>query len=146
MAEHNEKPLAAKLGIEQGMAVSIFNAPNYFEIDLGDLPDDVEVHRDADDAPADLFLIFADRSDEAKRGFERAVTNMTPDGVIWFAWPRESSDRARDIDEDTLRDLLQPDGMVDDGSCVIDETWSGMKFVVGEESREDWPPDGDATD
>lgn len=127
------------------MKVSVFNAPNYFELDLGDLPDDVEVYRDADDAPSDLYLIFADRSDEAQRGFERAVTQLPPDGAIWFAWPKESSDRASDITEDTLRDLFLTTGMVDNEVCAIDETWSGMRFVVREENRADWPPDPETT-
>lgn len=128
------------------MTVSVFNAPNYFEFDLGDLPDDVEVYRDADDAPAELYLIFADRSDEAQRGFERAVTHLPPDGAIWFAWPEKSSDRAGDITEDSLRELFLPTGMVDDKVCTIDETWSGLRFVVSEENRADWPPDLEATD
>lgn len=127
------------------MKVSIFNAPNYFELDLGDLPDDVEVYGDADDAPADLYLIFADRSDEAQRGFERAVTQLPPDGAIWFAWPKNSSDRASDTNVDTLRDLFLSTGMVDDETCDIDETWSGLRFVVPEESRADWPPDPETT-
>lgn len=141
MAEPNEKPLVQKLGIEEGMAVGILNAPNYFDIDLGDLPDGVEVHRDADDAPADLYLIFADRSDEAQRGFERAITQLPADGAIWFAWPKKSSDRDSDITEDTLRDLFLPSGMVDNKVCSIDETWSGLRFVVRKENRDDWPPE-----
>jgi len=143
MAEPNEKPLVQKLGIEEGMAVGILNAPNYFDIDLGDLPDGVEVYRDADDAPADLYLIFADRSDEAQRGFERAVTQLPADGAIWFAWPKKSSDRDSDITEDTLRDLFLPTGMVDNKVCSIDETWSGLRFVVRKENRDDWPPEPD---
>jgi hypothetical protein len=146
MAGYNGKPLVEKLGIKEGMSVSIFNAPNYFDFDLGDLPDDVEVFRDADDAPSDLYLIFADRSDEAQRGFERAVTHLPADGAIWFAWPKKSSDRESDLTEDTLRELFLPSGMVDNKVCAIDETWSGLRFVVRKENRADWPPDIEATD
>jgi hypothetical protein len=146
MAGYNGKPLVEKLGIKEGMSVSIFNAPNYFDFDLGDLPDDVEVFRDADDAPSDLYLIFADRSDEAQRGFERAVTQLPADGAIWFAWPKKSSDRESDLTEDTLRELFLPSGMVDNKVCAIDETWSGLRFVVRKENRADWPPDIEATD
>lgn len=141
----NETGLAAKLGITEGMAVSIFNAPNYFDVDLGDLPDDVDVNRDAEDAPADLFLIFADRSDEAERAFERAVTNMAPDGIVWFAWPTESSERGSDLDHETLRELFAPMGMIEDGAASLDDTWSGSRFVVDESARKDWPP-GDVRD
>lgn len=147
MAGYSETPLHQKLGIKEGMAVSILNAPNYFNFDLGELPDDVEVYRDADDAPADVYLIFADRSDEAERGFARAVTNMAPDGAIWFAWPKKSSDRHSDITEDILRELFLLTGMVDNKVCAIDETWSGLRFVVRKENRADWrpPSTGDAT-
>jgi hypothetical protein len=144
MAESNDNSLADELGITAGMAVSIFNSPNYFELDLGELPEDVEVNRDSEDAPADLFLIFADRSDEAERAFERAITNMSRDGVIWFAWPKKASDRDSDITDVTLRELFEPHGMAADGSVSIDDTWEGLRFTVAEGT--DWPPDGDATD
>jgi hypothetical protein len=146
VAGYSDTPLAQKLGIKEGMAVSIFNAPNYFELDLGELPEDVEIFKDADDQPSDLYLIFADRSDEAQRGFERAITHLPPDGAIWIAWPKKSSDRASDLTEDTLRDLFLPSGMVDNKVCAIDETWSGLRFVVRKENRDNWPPKSGATD
>lgn len=128
------------------MTVSVLNAPNYFSLNLGDLPDDVEVHRDADNAPADLFLIFAARAAEAERGFERAVAYLPPDGAIWFAWPKKASGKDTDITEDTLRDLFIPSGMVDNKVCSIDDTWSGLRFVVRKENRADWPPELEPTD
>jgi hypothetical protein len=141
MGDANATPLVKKLGIEEGMTVSILNAPNYFHLDPGDLPDDVEVHSDADNTPADVFLVFAARSAEAERGFERAVTYLPPDGAIWFAWPKKSSGEETDLTEDTLRDLFLPTGMVDNKVCSIDGTWSGLRFVVRKENRDDWPPD-----
>ena len=139
MTGSSDTPLVKKLGIEEGMTVGVLNAPNYFNFDLGDLPDDVEVLRDSTEAPADLYLIFADRADEAERGFQRAVTMIPPDGSIWFAWPKRSSDRDSDLTEDVLRELFLPHGMVDNKVCSIDETWSGLRFVVRKENRGDWP-------
>jgi len=139
MAGSGGIPLAEKLGIKEGMTVGILNAPNYFDFDLGDLPDGVEVLRDSDEAPADIFLIFADRSDEAQRGFERAVTYLPPNGAIWIVWPKKSSDRDFDLNEDVLHELFLPTGMVDNKVCAIDETWSGLRFVVRKENRPNWP-------
>lgn len=141
MQPAEDSRLAEILGIEPGMDVSVFNSPNFFELELGDLPDGVEVHRDAQDAPSDLFLIFADRSDEAERGFERAVTNMARDGVIWFAWPKEPSDRISDLDERALKDLFEPHGMTSERSTSIDDEWNGLRFVVAESAE--WPPPTD---
>lgn len=145
MADSIEKPLVGKLGIEEGMTVSILNLPNYSHIDLGGLPDDVDVRRDADNKPADLFLIFSSRSAEAERGFHRAMTLLPADGAIWVAWPKSSSGQRTDLNEDTLRDVFLPKGMVDNEVCSIDETWSAVRFVVREENRDDWPPELEPT-
>lgn len=136
MAGYSETPLPKKLGIEEGMTVGVLNAPNHF--DLGDLPDEVEVHRT--EAPADLYLIFAARAAEAERGFHRATTMLPPDGAIWIAWPKRSSGEDTDLSEDTLRDLFLPTGMVDNKVCAIDDTWSGLRFVVRKENRAGWAP------
>jgi hypothetical protein len=136
MAGYSGKPLTEKLGIAEGMTVGIMNAPNHFDFDLGKLPAGVTVHRT--ELPADLYLIFADRAAEAARGFERAVTMLPADGAIWFAWPKKSSRVDTDLTEDILRDLFLPRGMVDNKVCAIDETWSGLRFVVRKENRADW--------
>lgn len=136
MAGYSGTPLPNKLGIKEGSTVGVLNAPNHFEFDLGDLPPDVEVHRT--EAPADIFLIFADRAAEAERGFIRAMTMLPPDGAIWVAWPKKSSGVETDIGENTLRDLFLPTGMVDNKVCAIDDTWSGLRFVVRKENRGDW--------
>lgn len=139
MAGYSGKPLVEKLGITEGKTVGILNMPNYYELELGDLPPDVEVHRS--DLPADIFLIFADRADEAERGFQRAVTYLPADGAIWFLWPKSSSGVDTDLTEQTLRDLFLPTGMVDNKVVAVDDTWSGLRFVVRKENRASWPAD-----
>lgn len=146
MAGYSGTPLPKKLGIKEGMTVGVLNAPNHFDFDLGDMPDGVEVHRT--EMPADLFLIFADSAAEAERGFSRAMTYLPADGAIWVAWPKQSSGVETDIKEDTLRDLFLGTGMVDNKVCAIDEIWSGLRFVVRRENRDNWQelkqPDGEA--
>jgi hypothetical protein len=140
MAGYSGTPLPAKLGIKQGMTVGILNLPNYYDFDLGDLPAGVEVHRT--ELPADIYIIFADRSDEAERGFQRAITYVPPNGAIWVFWPKKSSGVDTDLTEQTLRDLFLPTGMVDNKVIAVDDTWSGLRFVVRKENRESWPPGG----
>jgi len=43
-----------------------------------------------------------------------------------------------DLTENMLRDVFLPSGMVDNKVCAIDETWSGLRFVVRKENRSDW--------
>lgn len=136
MAGYSGKPLPQKLGIKDGMTVGILNIPNYFTFDLGDLPPDVVVHRS--ERPADIFIVFADRADEAERGFQRAMTLVPADGAIWAFWPKKSSGVETDLTENLLRDLFLPTGMVDNKVIAVDDTWSGLRFVVRRENRAGW--------
>lgn len=136
MAGYSGTPLPRKLGIEQGKTVGILNMPNYYDLDLGELPPDVKVHRT--ELPADIFIVFADRADEAERGFQRAITYLPADGAIWVLWPKKSSGVETDLTEQTLRDLFLPTGMVDNKVIAVDDTWSGLRFVVRKENRESW--------
>ena len=130
--------LVDKLGITEGKTVGILNMPNYYELPLGDLPPDVHVHRG--DYPADVFIVFAERSDEAELGFQNAVSNLPADGAIWVLWPKKSSGVETDLTEQALRNLFLPTGLVDNKVVAVDETWSGLRFVVRKENREGWPP------
>jgi len=140
MAGYSGTPLPQKLGIKEGKTVGILNMPNYYDFDLGELPPDVEVHRT--ELPADIFIVFADRADEAERGFQRAITYLPADGAIWVLWPKKSSGVETDLTEQTLRDLFLPTGMVDNKVIAVDDTWSGLRFVVRKENRDSWPPRG----
>jgi hypothetical protein len=50
-------------------------------------------------------------------------------GMIWTAWPKRSSGVATDLDENGIRELALPLGVVDVKVCAIDTTWSGLKLV-----------------
>ena len=40
-----------------------------------------------------------------------------------------------DLDENTVRDVALPRGLVDNKVCAIDETWSGLRLVIRRENR-----------
>ena len=40
-----------------------------------------------------------------------------------------------DLTEDTLREVGLPQGLVDTKVCAIDDTWSGLRFVIRKENR-----------
>jgi hypothetical protein len=63
------------------------------------------------------------------------IAATTPEGAVWIAWPKRASGMATDIDENVLREELLPSGWVDNKVCAIDETWSGLRFVLRKEHR-----------
>lgn len=63
------------------------------------------------------------------------MTHIPSDGAVWVAWPKKSSGVETDMTEDTMRELFLPTGLVDNKVCAIDETWSGLRFVLRKENR-----------
>lgn len=136
MAGYSGTPLPKKLGIKEGMAVACYGAPAEFPLALGHLPDGVHLHHRRQ--AADVFIVFAKTREEIQRRFADALDHVPPHGAIWVAWPKKSSGVETELTEDTMRELFLPTGMVDNKVCAIDETWSGLRFVVRKENRLDW--------
>ena len=76
-------------------------------------------------APRDTSLVRASR--------------VAPAGAFWIAWPKRSPGVPTDPNEDVLREVCVPAGMVDNKVCAINGTWSGPRFVVRKENRATWP-------
>lgn len=46
-----------------------------------------------------------------------------------IAWPKRSSGVPTDLDENGIRDIALPLGVVDVKVCAVDATWSGLTLV-----------------
>jgi hypothetical protein len=51
------------------------------------------------------------------------------------SWPKKASGVVTDLTENIIRDTALPLGLVDIKVCAIDETWSGLKFVIPRDQR-----------
>lgn len=126
-AGYSGTPLDRKLGIRPGHRVLLAGAPVPF--DLGELPG-VQVHRRAGRSAYDVILAFAPDHATLVRRFEALSRRLVTNGGLWVAWPKRSSGVASDLDENVVRDHGLGIGLVDNKVCAIDETWSGLRFVV----------------
>jgi hypothetical protein len=119
--------MAAKLGIKPEHLVLIDNAPAGFVIE--GLPSGVTTARRPGRTPYDVVLMFCpDRARLAKR-LPVLLGKTATAGMIWAAWPKRSSGVPTDLDENGIRELALPLGVVDVKVCAIDPTWSGLKLV-----------------
>jgi hypothetical protein len=124
---YSGKSLAAKLGIKAEHAVVVENAPAGFVIE--GLPDGVKPISRLGRAEYDVILVFCpDRARLAKR-LPVLLDKTAKAGMIWIAWPKRSSGLATDLDENGVRDVAMPLGVVDVKVCAVDDTWSGLKLV-----------------
>ena len=117
-----------KLGIKEGSRIALVNAPNDFESELGELPDNVEfIKRPTKSLDIILFFVLNERA--LVRDFAKLAARLAANGMIWIAWPKKSSGVATDLTEQRVQRIGLDAGLVDVKVCAIDDTWSGLKFV-----------------
>ncbi len=124
-------PLARKLGIKPGSTLVLVKAPDGFETELTDLPDDVSPARMGTPGPrgagADITVWFVTRRAELEGAIARAVEAMG--AGLWIAWPKKASGVVSDVTEDVVRQAGLAEGVVDYKVCAINQVWSGLKFA-----------------
>ena len=129
-AGYSGTPLAKKLGVKPGHRVLLCEAPAGFERRLR-APQGVEVRRDLrGKQPFDVILLFAARGSVLTKRFDSLRKRMATDGGFWIAWPKKSSGRQTDLGEADVRAHGLAAGLVDNKICAVDETWSGLCFVI----------------
>ncbi|HJT23002.1 MAG TPA: DUF3052 domain-containing protein [bacterium] len=134
MAGYSGTPLLKKLGIKDGFRLAVLNAPpDYFKL-LGPLPPGVQP-LSSPKGPLDFIHFFTkDRRDYEKR-LKDLKKSIVLTGMIWVSWPKRTSKIPTDVTEKVVRDYALKTGLVDIKVCAIDETWSGLKFVIPVKSR-----------
>lgn len=129
MAGYSGKPLVDKLGIKAGHRVLTVDAPRGYVRTLGPLPDGTT--RSASGAgPFDIIQVFVARASSLRGAIRDARRVMKRDGMVWVSWPKRSSGRQTDVDENLVRRAGLALDLVDVKICSVDEVWSGLKFVI----------------
>ncbi len=130
-AGYSSTPLIRKLGIRSGFAIRVVDPPaDYWDL-LGELPPEVDViETDDAGAPIDFVHVFGTRPDRLAEAFARFRPRIAPDGMIWASWPKRASGVPSELDGNVVRELGLAAGLVDVKVCAVDETWSGLKFVI----------------
>ncbi len=131
MAGYSGTPLPKKLGITDGSTVALVGAPPGV---ISVLPAGVTVKGQAR-GKADVVVAFFTERGDFERRIEALGRMIFPSGGLWVAWPKRSSGRATTVDENVVREVALPLGLVDNKVCAIDEIWSGLRIVWRRELR-----------
>lgn len=127
-AGYSGTPLPRKLGLRPGSRIAILNAPEAFDTAIEPLPHGVTVlKRMASDV--DTLIFFTDSERTLRDRFDRLVSAVKQDGMLWICWPKKASKVPTDLTEDRIRAIALEGGVVDVKVCAIDEVWSGLKLV-----------------
>jgi hypothetical protein len=134
VAGYSGTPLPKKLGIKEEARVALVAAPPGFERELDPLPPGARVSRRLGKR-IDVIVFFTKSRRELERRFLALAKALDPAGGLWIAWPKRSSGVDTDLTENGIREVGLPTGLVDNKVCAIDETWSGLRFVIRKENR-----------
>lgn len=126
-------PLAKKLGITGERVFVVRHAPPGFDALLGDYGDAVWQRNLL--PPIDVVVAFFTERSRLVTEWGSLTEAAAPDGAVWVCWPKRTSGVATDITEDVLRSELLRTGWVDNKVCAVDDTWSGLRFVLRVEKR-----------
>ena len=129
MAGYSATPLPKKLGIKEQSRLAFINAPAGFADYLGPLPEGAEVMKRLI-KPIDLILLFVTTQRALLKDFAKLSAKVATNGMIWIAWPKKSSGVATDLSFERMQRIGLDAGLVDVKICAIDDTWSGLKFVL----------------
>jgi hypothetical protein len=131
MAGYSGTPLPKKLGIVDGSTVALIGDAAGV---INGLPSGVTVKRQAR-GKADVVVAFFTERRAFEQRIEALGRMIFPSGGLWVAWPKRASGVATTVDENVVRAVALPLGLVDNKVCAIDETWSGLRVVWRREHR-----------
>jgi len=131
VAGYSKTPLAKKLGIKDGHRVALVGARKGFEAELEPLPDGVTLRTTSvAGANWDVIVVFLTSRADFERRLAPLAKKLAQNGGLWAAWPKKASGVATDLTEGFVRASGLELGLVDNKVCAIDDTWSGLRFVV----------------
>ncbi len=127
-------PLAKKLSLKDGMRVWWDRVPDSVreEITSEGLQFDL---LPAPTPPVDAAHIFVVQRLDLEAKLTQLLPVLAPAGFIWVSWPKQASKVPTDINEDGIRDVALPMGLVDVKVCAVDAIWSGLKLVIRKQLR-----------
>ena len=128
-------PLVKKLGYKDGMRVWFDGMPDSVraEIYAQQLTLSEEEVPTSGINAAHIFVTDRKALEEKLAALRQLID---PAGFIWVSWPKKASKVETGITEDTIREIILPDGdLVDVKVCSVDAVWSGLKLMIRKDSR-----------
>jgi hypothetical protein len=83
----------------------------------------------------EVTVLFTTRRRELEIRFPKLKQTMGPADGLWVAWPKKAAKLDTDLDFDAVQQIGLANGLVDNKSAAIDETWQALRFVYRKEDR-----------
>jgi hypothetical protein len=83
----------------------------------------------------EVTVLFTTRRGELAKRFPKLKKTMGPADGLWVAWPKKAAKLDTDLDFDAVQTIGLANGLVDNKSASIDETWQALRFVYRKADR-----------
>jgi hypothetical protein len=83
----------------------------------------------------EVTVLFTTRRGELERRLPKLKRTLAPTDGLWVAWPKKAAKLDTDLDFDAVQQIGLANGLVDNKSAAIDETWQALRFVYRKEDR-----------
>ncbi len=117
-----------KLGFKAGMKIAMIAAPEGFEEQLGELPENLEMG-DRLARQIQLALWFVRSRHELESEIDFMSARLPESCSIWIIHPKQTSRLKADFNQNHVRNVALAAGLVDYKVCSVDADWSGLKFA-----------------
>ncbi|WP_081158379.1 hypothetical protein [Ensifer aridi] len=136
-AGYSGTPLAKKLGLRDGQVALLLDVPGVLP-EIAAFPGFARMATSLEGAAPrqyDYIHSFETERVRLESAAPALATRLRPDGMLWISWPKRASGVATTLNEDILREIFLPLGLVDVKVCAVDAVWSGLKFMFRKEVR-----------
>ncbi len=136
MAGYSGTPLAKKLGIGEDSRVLVIRTPDSVIKEIQSQANPAKCVKSARAKDSiDVALVMCTTEKQLLTDVPKAHNVLTQSGCIWVCWPKKSSGVETELSENWIREQLLKTTLVDVKVCAVDETWSGLKFVIRVKDR-----------
>ena len=134
MAGYSKTPLRKKLSLKENMICKVINPPDHYLHLIHPIPDGVQFISDTRE-DFDFIHFFVNDSEVLSAVLPLLMKEIKKGGMIWISWYKKSSKKQQSVNEDVIREVALPLGLVDVKVCAIDAEWSALKVVYRLEYR-----------
>ena len=133
-AGYSGTPLAKKLNLRDGQRCWFDSMPDTVQDEIDEYALELTfVGQPAEDF--DAAHIFVTEEADLARKLARLRQHVAKDGQVWVSWPKKGSGHETTLDQAAVQRSGLAAGFVDTKKCAVDETWSGLKFVIPKADR-----------
>jgi hypothetical protein len=120
----SDKIIADKMYLKTARSLAILNAAANPGV-VAQLPQEMIV---ADDAEADVVLLFALQQADLERWWEPALARLGEKGSLWIAYLKQSAPKATDLTREIIDEYAKERGVTGVALISMDADWSAVRL------------------